>query len=454
MAVNYTSLLGLAKPVTGTEAGLWGDVVNDYLTNYLEAAVAGAQTISGNQTAVTLTVTTATALVQAAATSAGSSQYQIINCTGNPASTLVITAPASSKVYLVINATSTNQSVTVRGAGSPPTTGITIPALTRSLVAWNGSDYILIASNRITDLTGTLATTNGGTGLTAFTSGGAVYATSTSALTTGTLPTASGGTGLGGATPFTANKAVYASSTSALTTGTLPVEGGGTGAATLTANNVLLGNGTSAPLTVAPGTTGNVLTSNGTTWTSAALSLPAPATGIRASVYTSGSGNFTIPTGVTAVKVTLVGGGGGAGGGFSGACGPSIGGSGGGAASAIKYFSGLTPGGTIAYVVGAGGAGASGASNGSTGGSSSVTSGITVTCTGGPGGNSYQNSSTPGGGGSATNGDISMTGTAGFITGAGARGGASFFLRSYGGGGTGTDAAGEAGTSGIVVFEY
>ena len=51
-------------------------------------------------------------------------------------------------------------------------------------------------------------------------------------------------------------------------TGTLPVANGGTGATTLTANNVLLGNGTSAPLTVAPGTDGNVLTSNGTTWTS------------------------------------------------------------------------------------------------------------------------------------------------------------------------------------------
>lgn len=278
MAVNYTSLLGLAKPVTGTEAGTWGDVVNDYLTNYLEAAVAGAQTISGTQTAVTLTVTTATALVQAAATSAGSSQYQIINCTGSPASTLVITAPASSKVYLVINATATNQSVTVRGAG--PTTGITIPALTRSLVAWNGSDYILIASNRITDLTGTLATTNGGTGLTAFTSGGAVYATSTSALTTGTLPVASGGTG---ATTLTG--VVKASGTSAFTasnvslssevTGTLPVGNGGTGATTLTANNVLLGNGTSAVQVVAPGTSGNVLTSNGTTWVSSSAA-PSP----------------------------------------------------------------------------------------------------------------------------------------------------------------------------------
>ena len=52
--------------------------------------------------------------------------------------------------------------------------------------------------------------------------------------------------------------------------GTLPVANGGTGATSLTANNVVLGNGTSAVNFVAPSTSGNVLTSNGTTWTSAA----------------------------------------------------------------------------------------------------------------------------------------------------------------------------------------
>lgn len=45
-----------------------------------------------------------------------------------------------------------------------------------------------------TGVSGVLPTANGGTNLSAFTSGGAVYATSTSALTTGTLPIASGGT--------------------------------------------------------------------------------------------------------------------------------------------------------------------------------------------------------------------------------------------------------------------
>ena len=53
-------------------------------------------------------------------------------------------------------------------------------------------------------------------------------------------------------------------------TGTLPVSNGGTGATSLTANNVILGNGTSAVQVVAPSTSGNVLTSNGTTWVSQA----------------------------------------------------------------------------------------------------------------------------------------------------------------------------------------
>jgi hypothetical protein len=69
-------------------------------------------------------------------------------------------------------------------------------------------------------------------------------------------------------------------------TGTLPVANGGTSLTTLTANNVILGNGSSAPTFVAPSTTGNVLTSNGTTWTSAIL----PAGGLTYVVKTS---NYT-----------------------------------------------------------------------------------------------------------------------------------------------------------------
>jgi hypothetical protein len=66
-------------------------------------------------------------------------------------------------------------------------------------------------------------------------------------------------------------------SSNAISLGTVPVSSGGTGATTLASNNVLLGNGTSALQVVAPGNSGNVLTSNGTTWSStapAALGVP------------------------------------------------------------------------------------------------------------------------------------------------------------------------------------
>jgi hypothetical protein len=69
------------------------------------------------------------------------------------------------------------------------------------------------------------------------------------------------------------------STTVAITGGTitgitdLTVADGGTGASSITANSVILGNGTSALSgnLVAPSTSGNVLTSNGTTWASSPL---------------------------------------------------------------------------------------------------------------------------------------------------------------------------------------
>jgi len=61
-----------------------------------------------------------------------------------------------------------------------------------------------------------------------------------------------------------------ASPTISTLAGTVPVANGGTSLTTLTANNVILGNGASAPTFVAPSSSGNVLTSNGTTWASSA----------------------------------------------------------------------------------------------------------------------------------------------------------------------------------------
>jgi len=96
-----------------------------------------------------------------------------------------------------------------------------------------------------------------------------------------------------------------------LTLGTdLAVAHGGTGASTLTANNVLVGNGTSAIASVAPSTSGNVLTSNGTAWTSAAAggggftlaTEQTPSAGVDSAV-TFGS----IPSGVTMIVINMEG---------------------------------------------------------------------------------------------------------------------------------------------------
>jgi len=411
MSTSYTTLLGLALPATGELSGTWGDTVNNYISTYIDAAVAGTQTIT---TDTTLTKTTGSSL------GSTSSQYMVLLC--SPASAnITITAPAASKTYVVIN-TSATYTVTIRGAG--PTTGVTIAVSDKALVAWNGSDFVRVGASAggsntqvqynssgnlagsssmtfdsstgkltvgnllssgltaskpvFTDgsknlvSTGTLGTDQGGTGLISFTSGGAVYATSGSALTTGTLPVSAGGTGLmtaptngqidigngtgftrttltqgtgvtitnsaGGITisatgsggtvtsvsgtspvastggsapaislasgygdtqnPYASKTANYilaapngssgvptfralvaadiptlnqnTTGTAAGLSATLVVGSGGTGAISFTANNVLLGNGTSAFQVVAPGTAGNVLTSNGTTWSSTA----------------------------------------------------------------------------------------------------------------------------------------------------------------------------------------
>lgn len=65
-------------------------------------------------------------------------------------------------------------------------------------------------------------------------------------------------------TEFSASNATF--------TNALAVASGGSGRANLTANSVLIGNNTSAVNFVAPGASGNVLTSNGTTWVSQAQS--------------------------------------------------------------------------------------------------------------------------------------------------------------------------------------
>jgi hypothetical protein len=309
MPTTYTSLLGLALPVTGELSGTWGDTVNDYITQYLDGAVAGTQTISGSQTAVTLSKTTATSLSQAGSGSTGSSQYMIINCTGNPASLLTITAPAASKPYIVINSTSTSQSVKIVGVG--PTTGVTIASGDKALVAWNGSDFVRIGAsaggsntqvqfNSGGNLAGSANLTFDGTTLTA-----ANFADSS--LTSGRVTYAGASGNLTDSANLTFNGTTLTANTLGLTNA-LTVPNGGTGVTSATAYALLTGGTTStgAFQTVSgTGTSGQVLTSAGAgalpTWQT--ISSPAQAGGALIVNTTTVTTSYTVPTGSNAFSV-------------------------------------------------------------------------------------------------------------------------------------------------------
>jgi hypothetical protein len=146
MTTAYTSLLGLALPVTGELSGTWGDTVNTAITSLLDTAVAGTTSITTDAD-ITLTTTTG-----------ASNQARQAIILWNPASgtaTRNITAPAQSKIYTVINASGGTQSIVIRGVG--PTTGVTIAKGEAATVAWNGSDFVKVSSSggaiTFTDLT-------------------------------------------------------------------------------------------------------------------------------------------------------------------------------------------------------------------------------------------------------------------------------------------------------------
>ena len=115
-------------------------------------------------------------------------------------------------------------------------------------------------------LIGALPVANGGTALAAYTVGDILYASGTTSLSK--LADVATGNALISGGVSTAPMYGKIELTTHIS-GTLPISNGGTGTTTLAANNVLLGNGTSTFQTVAPGTSGNVLTSDGSTWSSA-----------------------------------------------------------------------------------------------------------------------------------------------------------------------------------------
>ena len=244
MAVtNFSPLLGLALPTTGDLSGTWGTTVNDQITQLIDSAVAGTTTLSAD-TDVTLSTTNG---------AANQARNAVILWTAsNGATTRNITAPAQSKAYLVINAGT--GSIVIRGSG--PTTGVTLPAGARALVAWNGSDFVKIVSNPVvltTDVSGILPVANGGTGVTTSTGTGAVVLSNSPTLVTPALGTPASAT-LTNATGLPLTTGV---------TGLLPIVNGGSGTATpaLVAGSGVTISGTWPNQTIAATGSGGTITS-------------------------------------------------------------------------------------------------------------------------------------------------------------------------------------------------
>lgn len=355
MATQYTSLLGFALPVTGELSGTWGDTVNNSITQLVEDSVAGVATQSVASADWTLSTTGSGQTNQA--------RCAILRPTGSSGVARNIIAPSSSKAYIVDN--QSNVAVTVKGAA---TTGVAVAAGTAALVAWNGSDFVLVAQN-LANATGTLSVSNGGTGQTTYTDGQLLIGNSTgNTLTKATLTQGSGvtitngngsitiaATGSGGTVtnvgtsngpapingltltggPITGSGTVTLGggvNASTITTGVLPVANGGTGLSTV-------------------GSSGNVLTSNGTAWVSQAA-------GGGANIQSfSVTGTYTKPAGAKFVMVEVWSAGGG-GSTSSPATTTAYGGSGGGGgAYTYRMFAAPEIGATETVTIGAGGAG-------------------------------------------------------------------------------------------------
>jgi hypothetical protein len=260
MATSYTTLLGLALPSTGELSGTWGDTVNNYITTYLDASIAGSLTVTAN---TTLTKTTGGAL------DATSSQYAVI--IASPASAnITITAPAASKTY-VVNNTSGTYTVTFKATGQ---TGVTLVANEKCFVAFNGTDFVKVSPPIVS---GVVPVSSGGTGVSTSTGSGSVVLSTSPTLVTPILGTPASGN-LSSCTSIPVNQA----------TGTLAVANGGTGVISSTGS-------------------GSVVLSTSPTLTTPVLGTPASGTLSSCTVDgTNGVGYLNIPQNAQTGSYTTV----------------------------------------------------------------------------------------------------------------------------------------------------
>jgi hypothetical protein len=277
MASTYSTSLKLELIGNGDQSGTWGTTTNNNLGTLLEQAIAGVETITMFNTDYTLTNYNG---------ASDEARNAVIIVSGTNSAVRNVVAPAVEKVYIVSNQTTGGFAINIK---TPASTGIQIPNGATYLIYCDASEFYAVTKAFSTANTPDTLVLRDGSGnfaagtITATTFAGQLSGTITSATTATTQAPGDNSTRVA-TTAFVTNVAGSLGTMStqnannvAITGGSitgitdLAVADGGTGASTLAANSVLLGNDTSALQTVAPGTSGNVLTSNGTTWTSSTL---------------------------------------------------------------------------------------------------------------------------------------------------------------------------------------
>jgi hypothetical protein len=135
-----TTLLSLVTPTQGTLSGTWGDTVNYGISDYLDIAIAGTLSFSGDG-AITLANTVGSASGNAITST--TAQYMVIRITGTQTVAKVITGPSYSKLYMVDHAGATS-AVTFKAAGQ---TGVSVAVGEKCFVYYNGTDYVKVATS-------------------------------------------------------------------------------------------------------------------------------------------------------------------------------------------------------------------------------------------------------------------------------------------------------------------
>lgn len=159
---TYSPSLRIELITNGTQAGTWGDTTNSNLAYILDTAIAGYQTVSVISASQALTYTSG----PTSTASANQSVYAMLRFTTTTGAAFAVYAPPASKAYIIWNNSGFSMTIynsTVIGNTTAAGTGITI-ANGDKVVVW--SDATNFYDIKSTNVTGTVAIANGGTGQT------------------------------------------------------------------------------------------------------------------------------------------------------------------------------------------------------------------------------------------------------------------------------------------------